>query len=417
MVSPAPQPLALVWFRDDLRLTDNAALTWASQHGHVVGLFIFEEIDAARPLGAAEAWWQRESVRKLHADLAQHGVNLIIAHGDPREIVPKIAAEQGATAVTWNRRYHLPFRDVDAQLKRTLAETCEVTSHPGYLLNEPWTVQTGSGTPFRVFTPYGKASQSMLIDAPPPLPIPHLHGTSGIGDAPTFDEPFWAAETLAKHCTTGEAQAQQKFRDFLEGLAGTSYKDNNDIPSADATSGLSAHLRFGEISPAQVWAETAAFADANHTVAADAWAFLRQLLWRDFAWHRLYYIPTLATHNVREQFNAFPWVWTDKAVPGSTPKAFAHPEMVPNDPDEAQHLGELAQWQKGETGIPMVDAGMRELWVTGTMHNRARMVAGSWLTKNLGIHWRHGTPMYPEPIVDVKESRKIALAAYDDVKN
>lgn len=103
---------------------------------------------------------------------------------------------------------------------------------------------------------------------------------------PTFDEPFWAVETLATHCHPGEMQAQRKFRDFLEGLADTSYKDNNDIPSADATSGLSAHLRFGEISPAQIWAETAAFADANHTVAADAWAFLRQLLWRDFAWHR-----------------------------------------------------------------------------------------------------------------------------------
>ncbi|WP_328588351.1 FAD-binding domain-containing protein [Corynebacterium urinipleomorphum] len=249
------------------------------------------------------------------------------------------------------------------------------------------------------------------------------------------------------------------------------------MPSRAATSGLSPHLRFGEISPAYLWRETARFADAHPAAAADAWAFLRQLLWRDFAWHRLYYLPEMAEKNVRSQFNEFPWAWSSKADPGASKSAFAHMDMEP-DEDARQHLDELAAWQKGETGIPLVDAGMRELWATGTMHNRVRMVVGSWLTKNLGIHWRHGeewfwdtlvdadyasnpfnwqwvagcgddaapyfrifnpllqvekfdpdglyvnrwvperhTPLYPEPMVDVKESRKTALAAYNDIRN
>ena len=158
-----------------------------------------------------------------------------------------------------------------------------------------------------------------------------------------------------------------------------------------------------------MWAEVSSSAE-------NAEPFLRQLIWRDFAWHRFYHLPNMVTVNVREAFNRFPWEWTPRAKPSSTSRAFAHIEMDV----EAQHIGELAAWQSGRTGVPLVDAGMRELWATGSMHNRARMVVGSWLTKNLGIHWRHGvpealTPLYPEPMVDIAESRKTALAAYKDI--
>ncbi|GAA1173048.1 Deoxyribodipyrimidine photo-lyase [Corynebacterium glaucum] len=452
----------IVWFRDDLRLTDNAALHWAAERGPVVGLTVDETV--GRPLGAAARWWRRHSEASISEKLP-----LIRAKGDPRAVVPRIAQALGAE-VTWNRRYHLT--DVDAAVKERIG----ATSHPGFLLNEPWEVVTGSGTPFKVFTPFYKAVQALLIDAPPhPLEAPQFESAdvdvAALSDADEVEEPAWS-QTLAAHNTPGEDAALARFHEFLERLRDGGSYDNNDL-AGGMTSGLSPHLRFGELSPGYVWAETAALADEYPAAAPHAWAFLRQVVWREFAWHRYYHVPKMETHNVRGQFDHFDWAWTERAVPSSDKHAFAHQAMDP----EAEHLGELAQWQRGETGVPLVDAGMRELWATGAMHNRVRMVAGSWLTKNLGIHWRHGeewfwdtlvdadvasnpfnwqwvagsgddaapyfrvfnpelqrekfdpdgtyvskwvpealTPMYPEPMVDIKESRKRALAAYDDMK-
>ena len=487
---PDHSPITLVWFRDDLRIQDNPALADAAAHGAVVALFVEEENTGIRPIGAAARWWRNRSLEALRADLAAHGVEMLYAHGDPRTVVPDIAQQiaagaKGTVRVSWNRRYHEPMRVTDAGVKTCLAERgIEAHSFPGYLLTEPWRVQTGSGTPYRVFTPFAKSAQQSLLDDPPqPREVPELRGAKlalahpslidaaqlGCGTA----QPAWIAQ-LAEHNAPGETAAHERLQAFLDGLArGESYKADHDVPSADATSGLSPHLRFGEISPGYVWAETARLAEAHPAAAPDAWAFLRQLLWRDFAWHRLYHLPRLTTNNVREQFDDFPWEWSGKVAPGASISAFVREE---DDPD-AQHLAQLAAWQRGRTGIPLIDAGMRQLWTTGTMHNRVRMVVGSWLTKNLGIHWRHGeewfwdtlvdadyasnpfnwqwvagcgddaapyfrvfnpltqekkfdphglyvaqwvperhTPNYPEPMVDVKESRKVALAAYDDIR-
>lgn len=434
----------IVWFRDDLRLADNAALTWAAERGPVVGLYVHETV--GRGIGRAAAWWLRHSLDALRESLP---APLIELAGDPREIVPRLARELGAT-VTWNRRYHLT--DIDAEVK----EATGAVSHPGYLLTEPWEVRA---TPYRVFTPFFNAARSVLLDAPPtPLPVPDLTPADvapATVDAPA--EPAWAA-SLAQHNTPGEGAAHKRLAEFI---AASADYDNNALDGV--TSGLSPHLRFGEISPAEVWLAA---------VDAGAWAFARQLLWRDFAWHRYYHVPDMATKNVRRKFDRFDWEWTPNAVPGSTAAAFAHAEMDPG----AQHMNELAAWQTGRTGIPLVDAGMRELWATGRMHNRVRMVSGSWLTKNLGIHWRHGeewfwdtlvdadaasnafnwqwvagsgddaapyfrifnpltqaekfdphgsyvarwlpdTADYSEPMADVKQSRLRALAAYDDIKN
>ena len=452
-------PTTLVWFRDDLRVTDNPALSWAASRGEVVGLLI-DDTTAARPNGRAARWWRDRSVSSLSEKLP-----MVRETGDPREIVPRLARELDAE-VAWNRRYDAV--ELDAEVKRLV----NARTFPGFLLAEPWEINSGTGTPYRVFTPFYKAMQQHLTAHPPqPVAAPVLAGGARLTPP---DAPSWASE-LAEHNTPGEEAALDRFRGFLTRLADGHGYDNNDL-SPGATSGLSAHLRFGELSPGYVWAETAAFADEHPTAAADAWAFLRQVVWREFAWHRYYHLPDLAVHNVRGQFDKFEWAWSDNAAPWQHPRAFADPAMEP-DAEAAQHLPQLAQWQRGETGVPLVDAGMHELWRTGRMHNRVRMVAGSWLTKNLGIHWRHGEewfwdtlvdadaasnpfnwqwvagsgddaapyfrifnpmtqqekfdpsgayvsrwapeallPGYPEPMVDVKESRKVALAAYEDIK-
>ena len=453
-------PTTLVWFRDDLRVTDNPALSWAASRGEVAGVLIDDTSGGPRPLGRAALWWRERSVASLSTKLP-----MICEQGDPREIIPRLAEELGAEVV-WNRRYDAV--DLDAEVKRAV----DARTFPGFLLAEPWEINTGAGTPYRVFTPFYKAVQQHLVAHPPqPIPAPALPGGTRL-EVP--EAPTWAAG-LDAHNTPGEDAALARFHEFLDGLANGCGYDNNDL-AADATSGLSAHLRFGELSPGYVWAETTAFAEAHPAAASHAWAFLRQLVWREFAWHRLYHLPDLAVRNVRSQFDRFEWAWSDNAAPWEHAQAFADPAMEP-DADAAQHLNQLAQWQRGDTGVPLVDAGMRELWETGTMHNRVRMVAGSWLTKNLGIHWRHGEewfwdtlvdadaasnpfnwqwvagsgddatpyfrifnpitqqekfdpsgayvsrwapeallPGYPEPMVGVKESRKIALEAYNDIK-
>ena len=452
-------PTTLVWFRDDLRVTDNPALSWAASRGEVVGLLI-DDTTVARPIGRAAKWWRDRSVSSLSEKLP-----IVRETGDPREIVPRLARELGAE-VAWNRRYDAV--EIDAEVKRLV----NARTFPGFLLAEPWEINSGAGTPYRVFTPFYKAMQQHLLAHPPhPVAAPVLpSGTRLV----VPDAPGWAA-SLAEHNTPGEHAALNRYHDFLAGLADGHGYDNDDL-SPGATSGLSAHLRFGELSPGYVWAETAAFADEHPTTAADAWAFLRQVVWREFAWHRYYHLPDLAVRNVRGQFDKFEWAWSDNAAPWKHHFAFADPSMEP-DVEAAQHLGQLAKWQRGETGVPLVDAGMHELWHTGRMHNRVRMVTGSWLTKNLGIHWRHGEewfwdtlvdadaasnpfnwqwvagsgddaapyfrifnpitqqekfdpsgayvsrwapeallPGYPEPMVDVRESRKVALAAYEDIK-
>lgn len=321
--------VSLMWFRDDLRLRDNAALTYAASYGPVVCLFVEEENAGIRPVGAAAQWWRNRSILALKSELENHGAHLLIARGDPRDIIPAVAAQLHSrhddVLVAWNRRYHAPFQEVDSSVKERLKEQgVEAQSFAGYLLTEPWLIRTGSGSPYKVFTPFAKSAQQTLINNPPePLDVPDLTGAQIQVDHPTridprelTQEPSWAG-ILAEHNTPGEEAAHLRFQRFLDGFSeGAGYAELNDVPAADATSGLSPHLRFGEISPAFVWAETARFADAAPHAAADAWAFLRQLLWRDFAWHRLAHLPHLATENVRNQFDRFPWAWSGKAARG-----------------------------------------------------------------------------------------------------
>lgn len=294
-------------------------------------------------------------------------MKLLRATGDARTVIPRIARKVGADTVTWTRRYHGPLREVDATVKATLADAgINAISCPGFTLVEPWEVTNAQGNPYKVFTPFAAAARSQLADEEP-LPLPKLLAGREMGASassswpnPSADEPQWAA-SLAQYWTPGEAGARER----LGQLDLAHYAEERDIPAHNATSLLSPHLRFGEVSPREVWVAAAEEPDAEK--------FQSELLWRDFAWHRLYHLPDLATRNVRQKFNRFDWSW--------------------NDP-------RLKDWQEGTTGIPLVDAGMRELWHTGYMHNRVRMVVGSFLTKNLGIHWRLGEEWFWDTLVD-----------------
>ncbi|WP_425838393.1 cryptochrome/photolyase family protein [Microbacterium sp. PA5] len=370
---------SLVWLRDDLRLADNPALRAAVDRDEPVAVLyvLDEESPGIRPLGGAARWWLHHSLTELAARLAERGGSLVLRRGPASQVVPAVADEIGADAVFWNRRYGGPEREIDTSLKARLREEGrEVGSFAASLLFEPWTIRTGSGTPYAVFTPFWRACQEQ---PPPRAPLPEprtIEGAEAPGDdladwelLPT--RPDWAGG-LREAWEPGERAARQRLRTFLADDLGD-YDRARDEPAAGATSLLSPRLRWGEISPYTVWHDTVEAAGTG-AHAASAHRFLSELGWREFAWHTLFHFPDLATRNWRSAFDAFPW-----------------PRLKPSH---------LRAWQRGETGVPLVDAGMRELWATGYMHNRVRMVVASYLTKNLAIHWQRGEEWFWDTLVD-----------------
>lgn len=374
---------SVVWFRDDLRLDDNPALTAAVERGGpVVAVFVLdEESDGIRPHGGAARWWLHQSLTSLTADLAAAGVRLILRRGPAEAVIAGLVDETDAGAVFWNRRYGQAERAIDAGIKTRLRDDgLEVSSFAGSLLYEPWTIATGQGTPYSVFTPFWRACQA----APPPrAPVDAPDALDGWdGDALGDDLDGWRLEPshpdwaggLREAWQPGEASAHRLLEAFLaDNLDG--YADERDLPAQQSTSRLSPHLRWGEISPHRVLHETdAARRGATGRRAEGATRFLTELGWREFCSHVLFAAPDLATVNWRREFDAFPWPPLDRAA--------------------------LTAWQRGLTGIPIVDAGMRELWRTGSMHNRVRMVVASFLTKNLLIDWRLGEQWFWDTLVD-----------------
>ena len=365
---------SIVWLRDDLRLADNPALRAAVDRDEpIVVLYVLdEESPGIRPLGGAARWWLHHSLASLSGRLRELGATLTLRRGPAERVVRDAVADTGAGAVFWNRRYGGAERDVDAALKASLRDDgLEVASFAGSLLHEPWTVKTGSGTHFSVFTPFWRAC--LALPAPrAPLPAPRtLDGASPRPASDDLDDwgllptrPDWAGG-LRESWEPGEPAARARLRSFLHDDIGT-YDRARDEPSAGATSLLSPRLRWGELSPFTVWHEA--------VDAPGAAGFLSEVGWREFAWHTVFHSPDLATVNLRRQFDAFPW-----------------PRLDP---------GRLAAWQRGDTGVPLVDAGMRELWHTGFMHNRVRMVTASFLVKNLLIDWRRGEEWFWDTLVD-----------------
>ncbi|MFN4001073.1 cryptochrome/photolyase family protein [Microcella sp.] len=375
---------SIVWLRDDLRLADSPALTAAVERGGpTVVVYLLDEVSpGARPLGGASRWWLHGSLQSLAADLAALGGSLTLRRGAAAEVIPALVAETGAGAVYWNRRYGA-LRDVDAALKSSLrSEGLVVESFGAALLHEPWTITSGSGDPYRVFTPFWRACLA-AGDPRPPLPAPaSIDGLAAAGDGlddwdllPT--RPDWAAG-LREAWTPGERGARDRLERFVE--EGLPLYHRRDEPGIEATSRLSPHLRFGELSPHQVW--TRVHGPLEPTAAANRAKFLSEIGWREFSYSILFHQPTIATVNVRRDFDAFPW----------------------GEPDPAQ----LAAWRRGTTGIPIVDAGMRQLWTSGWMHNRVRMIVASLLTKNLLIDWRIGEQWFWDTLVDADEASNAA---------
>jgi deoxyribodipyrimidine photo-lyase len=366
--SSADNRPVLVWFRQDLRLADNPALAAAvERRAPIVPVYIWApEEEGAWPPGAASKWWLGRSLAALAADLEKRGSRLIVRKGPTEDALARLLAETGAGAVFWNRRYEPAVVARDARVKSSLrAQGVVAESFNGSLLFEPWSIANQAGKPFRVFTPFWRACMSRSLappagDAPkrprPPESWPASLAVSDLELKPSID---WASG-FREVWQPGEAGAAGQLKRFLKEAAG--YQVNRDRPDMLGTSRLSPHLHFGEIGPGQIW-----------RAAPESQAYLRQLVWREFAYHLLFHFPETAQRPLRAEFARFPW----KADPAR-----------------------FRAWTRGKTGYPLVDAGMRELWHTGWMHNRVRMVVASFLVKHLLIDWREGAAWFWDTLVD-----------------
>jgi deoxyribodipyrimidine photo-lyase len=372
----------IVWFRHDLRLDDNPALAAAAARGAVVPVFIWAP-DEEQPWapGAASRWWLHHSLEKLAAALAKAGAPLVIRSGGSLEVLRAVAKECGASGVVWNRRYEPAVVTRDTQIKKALAaDGLAVESFNGSLLFEPMHVATKEGRPYQVFTPFWRA---LLAKDEPAEPVAAPRRLRAAEASPRT-EPLAALRllppiawdgTMTKTWAPGAAGGEQRLARFLDAaLAG--YATDRDRPDREGTSSLSPHLHFGEISPRRVW--HAVRAAVGGTPAAKitrggAEAYLRELGWREFANHLLFHFPHTSDAPLRADYAKFPWA---------------------NDP-----VG-LRAWQRGRTGYPIVDAGMRQLWATGWMHNRVRMIVASFLVKDLRVSWLEGARWFWDTLVD-----------------
>lgn len=388
----APSP-SIVWFRQDLRLADNPALLGAvARGGPVLCVYILPGNDQpqVRAMGAASLWWLAGSLRALKADLAARGGDIVVLRGDARAVLPRLAAAIGAKAVLWNRRYAKAETEIDASIKAGLLSLgIDAQSFNAHLLNEPWSITSKMGGPLKVYTPYWRA---VLANGPPDLPKPAPPTINGyrtpVPDALSVDDlgleptsPDWAG-TMRAEWTRGEAGAKARLERFLdEGLDG--YGEARNRPDLPSTSKLSPHLRFGEISIRQCWHASAQAHATGRTKASetDLEIFHKELVWREFSYHLLHHNADLAVANYTPRFDAFPWR---------------------DDP------AGLKAWQRGLTGYPIVDAGMRELYATGWMHNRVRMIVGSFLVKHLLTDWRRGEEWFWDTLVDADPASNAA---------
>ncbi|HEX4768947.1 MAG TPA: deoxyribodipyrimidine photo-lyase [Lichenihabitans sp.] len=373
----------IVWFRDDLRLADNPALVAAAQSGRaILPVYVHdEESHGIRRLGGAARWWLHHSLTALSGALKRHGADLHIFNGPAVEIVPKLAHTSGAAAVCWNRRYQQAEGALDDTVAVELeADGVEVETFNGKLIHEPDEIRPKSGF-YKVYSAYWKAADaSGALPEPEPAPK-RLRGAempSGKVQATTLGKlgllptrPDWSGG-LAQAFTPGETEALRKLGRFVEtDLA--AYGERRDNPGVDGSSRLSPHLRFGEISPRQI---VAAVKEASRTAAGKVKAqkFLQEIAWRDFSYNLLFHAPDLATSPFAERFEHFPWADVPKAS--------------------------IRAWQQGRTGYPIVDAGMRQLWRTGWMHNRVRMITASFLVKDLLCDWRVGERWFWDTLCD-----------------
>ncbi|RWX75388.1 deoxyribodipyrimidine photo-lyase [Neorhizobium lilium] len=369
-------PTVILWFRKDLRLDDNQALHAAiGSGGDIVPVYIREpQALNVGPLGGAQDWWLHHSLSALKTSLRSVSSDLVLLSGQAVDVLARLAKETGADTVFINRAYERDVvdREIVAQLK---AQGIRLIAFHGKLLHEPGRIRTGSGGSFKVFTPFWNAIQKLgephePVDAPANVPAPeHLPRSEDLESwALLPSKPDWASD-FSKLWTPGEQGAKDKLEAFI-GRDLQDYKRGRDLPAVDATSTLSAHLAHGEISPARVWHATR---NLPRSSAEEVSHFRRELAWRDFCYSLLEELPRLDEVNWDRKFDAMQWHY---------------------DP------AEFNAWTRGQTGYPIVDAGMRQLWRYGFMHNRVRMITASFLIKDLMIDWRKGEKWFRDTLVD-----------------
>lgn len=368
-------PVSLMWFKKDLRVKDNPALNAACDAGKIIPVYIYDTAaPEGRLPGGASQWWLHQSLKSLDERLNGH---LQIFKGDASKIVPQLMEDFGISHIFWNRTYEPWAIKRDKQLKQDLKDAGHaVKSFNGSLLWEPTSIETKSGTPYKVFTPYYKkgclqASEPRYPMAPPAR-ITYadvVQRGDGLDSLALIPDIHWY-DTIEKTWKPGEEGAADRLSTFIQDAA-QQYDEERDLPAVEGTSRLSPHLHWGEISPNQVWyAIKDKFGDGENK---DIDTFLSELGWREFSYYLLYHFPHIVEDNFKEKFNNFNWRYSK------------------ND---------LLAWQRGQTGIPIVDAGMRQLWQTGWLHNRVRMIVGSFLVKNLLMHWHQGEEWFWDCLVD-----------------
>lgn len=364
---------AIFWFRKDLRLDDNPALRAAVEENEaVIPVYLHVPDDDGKwGEGAATRVWLHESLKSLSAELDSIDSRLVLREGSELELLQNLVAETNASHIYWNRLYEPETISRDKAIKESLHEQgLEVRSFNGSLLYEPWEVKNKQGTPYKVYTPFWRALESRGMPSQPlpretEIPGPDQWPASvSVEDLGLLPSIPWH-KSIIEAWQPGEKGAKARLEAFLESAV-EKYDKRRDLPGQPGTSRLSPHLHFGEISPRRIFHETASRADK-------VTPYLKQIVWREFAHHLLYHFPETTEQNLNRKFDAFPW---------------------------RESKEQLQAWQKGQTGFPIVDAGMRELWHTGWMHNRVRMIVGSFLVKDLMIHWHEGARWFWDTLVD-----------------
>ena len=366
----------IMWFRRDLRLSDHPALSAACASGRpVIPVFIHD--DTVDGLGAAPKWRLGLGLQALADSLTATGSRLILRRGPALEVLRALAAETGAGAVYWSRLYDPESVARDTDVKARLKEDgLDAKSFGGHLMFEPWTVETKTGGFYKVYTPFWKMVRTREVEAPLPRPTciqaPATWPASDVLDAWRMGAAMQrGARVVRPYVQLGEAAAQKRLETFIERIV-ANYGSSRDRPDQDGTSNLSENLALGEISPHQCWH---AGLRAMNEGKAGAEKFLKELVWREFAYHLMHHTPRILNGNWKEDWDTFPW-------------------------NEDETAPEIIAWKRGRTGMRFVDAAMREMYVTGRMHNRGRMIVASYLTKHLQSHWKIGLRWFQECLID-----------------
>ncbi|MEM1143050.1 MAG: deoxyribodipyrimidine photo-lyase [Pseudomonadota bacterium] len=368
----------IVWFRQDLRLSDHPALQAAARDGErCIPVYIHDDGAAGTwAPGGASRWWLHHSLEKLDQQLRELGGHMVFRNGATADLLRELCEETGATAIYCSRRYEPWAAQQEQDLHALLADhDLTLRRYPGSLLHEPGSVLTQGGDPFKVFTPFWRACQRNTVAKP--LPVPELSLTTDIqsdsleswGLLP--QKPNWA-QHWPEYWSPGEEGGRARLEEFLDESVGQ-YAAERDLPAVKGTSRLSPHIHFGELSPRMIWDRCEQYTAGAISDSESISKFQAELGWREFSYHLLHFFPTIPEASFKDNFEEFPWI---------------HDE------------GRIHAWQRGQTGYPIVDAGMRELWSTGHMHNRVRMVVASFLCKHLLTHWRVGEDWFWDTLVD-----------------